>query len=335
MTWTEFLSERMGRILGKAAVTIIGASFLKATGTQTGILFLLLIFLFLGFLVTQISDFLLQRARLRELESIMDGLDKKYLFAECMPAPRTAYERRIFHLFKRSGRAMAGAVSDAEASLREYREYIESQVHEIKAPITAARLICRNTEPKTRRKLDFELTQIEAHVERTLYYARAESPEKDFLIQEVSLSDLVSQAVGCYKSLLIQKGIRVETHSLDYTVYTDGKWTLFILGQLLQNSARYHGGEPVITLSAGAFKNRVQLTVRDNGIGIPDHECSRVFDRGFTGSNGRNRGGSTGMGLYLCRKLAKFLEIDLWLTSEEHQGTTVFLTFPAKNADIT
>lgn len=334
MTWTEFFSERMGSILMKAVFTIAGVCFLKATGTQTGVIVLLLIFLFPAFVIIQISDFFRQRARLHELESIMDGLDKKYLFAECMPIPRTAYERRIFYLLKRSGKSMTDAVSDAEASLREYREYIESQVHEIKAPITAAKLICRNTKPEIRRKLDFELAQIEAHVERTLYYARAESPEKDFLIQKVRLSDLIFQAVTNYKALLIQKGVRVETRSLDYTIYTDSKWALFILGQLLQNSARYHGSKPVIIISASSLGNRVQLTVQDNGIGIPGHELPRVFDRGFTGSNGRNRGGSTGMGLYLCKKLTKFLETDLRIASEENQGTAVFLSFPAEKTQV-
>lgn len=330
MTWTEYFSERMSSILIKAVSAIAGALFLKATGTQTGIIILLLIYLLFIVTITQISDFLKLRARFHELESIIDGLDKKYLFAECMPAPRTAWERRIFHLLRRSCKSMTETVSDAESSLREYREYIESQVHEIKAPITAARLICQTVGPETRQKLLLQLTQIEAHTERALYYARSESPEKDFLIRKISLSELISQAIANYKTLLIQSGIRIETGSLDYTVYTDDKWACFILGQLLQNSARYHDAEPLITLSAAPIGNQVQLTVRDNGIGIPAHELPRIFERGFTGSNGRNRGGSTGMGLYLCRKLAGFLEIDLNITSEEQAGTSVFLTFPAQ-----
>ena len=117
---------------------------------------------------------------------------------------------------------------------------------------------------------------------------------------------------------------------MDCTVYTDEKWAVFILGQLLQNAARYRGPEPVITLSAKPLGKQVQLTVTDNGIGIPAHELPRVFDRGFTGSNGRSRGGSTGMGLYLCRKLAVFLELELRMDSQEGAGTTVTLTFPAK-----
>ena len=117
---------------------------------------------------------------------------------------------------------------------------------------------------------------------------------------------------------------------MDCTVYTDEKWAVFILGQLLQNAARYRGTAPVITLSVKPLGKQTQLIVHDNGIGIPAHELPRVFDRGFTGSNGRNRGGSTGMGLYLCKKLAGFLELGLEIASEEGKGTTVTLTFPAK-----
>ena len=102
------------------------------------------------------------------------------------------------------------------------------------------------------------------------------------------------------------------------------------MGQLLQNAARYRGAEPVITLSAKPLGKQIQLVVQDNGIGIPSYELPRVFDRGFTGSNGRSRGGSTGMGLYLCKKQASFLELGLHIVSREGEGTAVMLTFPAK-----
>ena len=102
------------------------------------------------------------------------------------------------------------------------------------------------------------------------------------------------------------------------------------MGQLLQNAARYRRSDPVIILSAVCLGRQVQLVLEDNGIGIPAHELSRVFDRGFTGSNGRIRGGSTGMGLYLCKKLADELEVNLRITSKIDSGTKVTLTFPAR-----
>ena len=330
MTLREFLSDWLGRIALWLVCIGLALLFLFATGTQPGVLALLLLALLLVFVTVQAVDFFRQRARLLELENILESLDRKYLFMECVPPPKNLYERHLFDLTRRAGRAMTGAVSDAQAAQREYREYVEQWVHEIKAPITAARLICRELDGKTRRKLMAELAQIEAYVERALFYARAENPEQDCLLRQVNLGKIVAQAVENHRSLLIQSGVRVETEGLDCTVYTDEKWAVFILGQLLQNAFRYRGTEPVITLSAKPLGKQVQLVVRDNGIGIPAHELTRVFDRGFTGSNGRSRGGATGMGLYLCKKLASFLDLGLHIASQEGEGTTVMLTFPAK-----
>ncbi len=330
MTISAFLSDRLGRLVLQTIFAAAAAVFLLATGTQTGVVVILLIFWLLILLCVQSVDYLKARGRLEELEAIMSRLDQKYLFMECIPRAQNAYERRLMDIFRRAGKSMIETVSDAQVTQREYREYVESWVHEIKTPITAAGLICRSAEPSLRQKLAQELAQIQAHVERALFYARAESPEKDFLIRKADLSEIVAQAIDHHKTLLIQNGIRVETENLEHVVYTDSKWTVFILGQLLQNAARYRGGEPVVSLSARQLGRQLLLTVQDNGMGIPAHELPRIFDRGFTGSNGRSRGGSTGMGLYLCRKLADCLEIDLQITSVEGVGTTARLTFPAR-----
>ncbi len=330
MTLREFLSDRLGRIALQLICAGLAALFLLATGTQPGVLALLLLALLPVFVTVQAVSFLRQCARLRELETILNTLDRKYLFMECVPPPGNLYERRLFDLTRRAGRAMTGAVSDAKAAQREYREYVERWVHEIKAPVTAARLICRDLNGNTRRKLIVELAQIEAHVERALFYARAENPEQDCLFRQVNMGDIVAGAIKNHRPLLVQSGVRLETDGLDCTVCTDEKWAVFILGQLLQNAARYRGAEPVISISAKACGKQTQLIVQDNGIGIPAHELSRVSDRGFTGSNGRARGGSTGMGLYLCKKLASFLDLGLHIVSQEGEGTTVTLTFPAK-----
>lgn len=306
--------------------------FLLATGSQPGVVVLLLIILLLIRITVFVIDFIKCRSHLKELESIMSGLDQKYLFIECIPQPQTIYGRRLFDLIRRSYKSMISTVSDAQSAQKEYREYVESWVHEIKSPITAAELICHNIDAEPRRRLSQELAQIKAHVERALFYARAENPEQDFIIRQVNIEEIVSEAIKNYRTLLIQSGIRIETGELNHPVYTDSKWACFILGQLLQNSARYQKCKltPLIKISAELLDRHLVLTVSDNGIGIPAHELPRVYDRGFTGSNGRARGGSTGMGLYLCRKLSGLLGINLQITSAEHQGTQVMLSFPAK-----
>lgn len=330
MTLSAFLSDRLARLAFHMVFAAAAAVFLLTTGTQAGIVAILLLVWLLASLCVQSMDYLKARSRLEELENIMERLDRKYLFMECIPKAQTAYERKLLNLLRRAGKSMIETVSDAQEAQRDYRNYVESWVHEIKTPITAAELVCRSAEPAVRQKLSQELAQIEAHVERALFYARAESPEKDFIIRQTNLGDIAAQAISRHRTLLIQNGIRVETENLTYTVYTDSKWAVFILGQLLQNAARYRSKEPIITLSARLLGQQVQLKVRDNGMGIPSHELPRIFDRGFTGSNGRSRGGSTGMGLYLCRRLAGFLEMDLQITSTEGAGTTAVLTFPAR-----
>ncbi|MCI8977108.1 MAG: HAMP domain-containing histidine kinase [Lachnospiraceae bacterium] len=335
MTLKAFLSDRFRRVVLQGIFMLTALSFLLATGTAPGVAALLLIAALVYFTLTQVYDYRKCQRRLKELNAVMDGLNEKYLFGECAPPPKDAFERALFALFRRSGKSMIETVSDARAAGREYREYVESWVHEIKTPITATTLICRNMGGENKDKLLRELGQIEAHVERALFYARAESPEKDCLIRQCSLHQIVSDAIKNHQTLLIGQGVRIETEGFEsreseYPVYTDAKWASFIIGQILQNAARYHGEEPVISLTAMTLGKQVRLSIKDNGIGIPAHELPRVFDRGFTGKNGRARGGSTGMGLYLCRRLTAFLQMDLKITSTEGMGTEVSLTFPSK-----
>lgn len=330
MTIREFLADRLGRLLLGPVAMAAAAVFLRFTGTQCGVLVILLIAWCLLFIAVQTVDYYKCCAHLEELETIMDGLDQKHLFAECVPKPQGIYERRLFALMRRSGKAMIESVSAARSSQAEYRDYIESWVHEIKTPITAAQLLCRSAEPKLRRQLSRELAQIDNHVERTLFYARTESPEKDFIIRQVSLAEIVAGAIERHRMLLIQNGVSINTEDLYYHVYTDHKWVSFMLGQLLQNAVRYRNETPVITISTRHLGRQVQLILHDNGMGIPPHELPRIFERGFTGSNGRSRVGATGIGLYLCQRLSGFLEINLHVKSQEGQGTSVILTFPAK-----
>jgi signal transduction histidine kinase len=306
------------------------AAFLLLTGTLGGIVAIILCTWVLGLVITQVVAYLIVKRRLDELDSIMNRLDQKYLFAECVELPKSYYERKLFTLMRRSGKSMIEEVSNQRESRQEYREYIESWVHEMKAPITAAGLIANSTEQEIRRKLATELANIENHVERALYYARAESAETDFFIRQTSLHEIVSGAVEKHRTLLIQSGVRVETDDLDHMVYTDGKWAIFIIGQILQNAVRYRSEEPVIQFYTKTLGEQTQLVVQDNGIGIPHHELPRIFERGFTGSNGRQRGGSTGMGLYIAHKLADHMLMELRAVSKSGEGTAITMTFQTK-----
>ena len=194
---------------------VAAAVFLRVTGTQTGIVVILLLAWLLVFLCVQFVDYLRAHNRLKELEAIMEHLDRKYLFMECIPKAQTAYERKLLELLRRAGKSMIETVSDAQAAQREYRDYVERWVHEIKTPLTAARLLCRQLEGTGRHTLAYELGQIEAHTERALFYARAESAERDCVIRRADLEEIAAQAIENHRTLLIQCGVRVETEHLD------------------------------------------------------------------------------------------------------------------------
>lgn len=330
MKLRDYLSDRLYQILMHLAAMLALSVFLLITGTAPDIVLLLLTAWGIGLFLLLAAGYIRADARLRELGALMQGLEKKYLFAECAPPPRSRYERQLFALLRRSGKSMLEAVSDAEAEQKDYREYIENWVHEIKAPITSARLMCRNDTGQLGRRLATPLGQIEEHVERALYYARAGTVERDFAVCEASLDDIVGSAVARHKALLIQKGISVETEHLDEPVYTDPKWLGFMLGQLLANAARYSKADPVIRITGRRLGCFVQLNVWDNGIGMPKHDLPRIFEKGFTGENGRKTGGATGMGLYIVKKLCAHLQIELAAASEEGTYTCITLSIPAK-----
>lgn len=326
----EFLSDRLGQMLLHLISMLFLSAFLKFTGTSAGVIVIVLICWVLGLAVILTFHYLKLRAYLIELENIINGLDQKYLFAECVPKPKGFYERILFRFMRRSGKSMIEAVSNAQEQQKDYREYIENWVHEIKVPITTARLICNNNKSDLSIKILPHLEQTALHVERVLYYARAGSIEKDFIVRETELFTIVTQAVARHKALLIQNGVRVEVSDLDRKVYTDGKWVEFMIGQIISNAVRYRREQPIVHIMAQASDNRMCLVITDNGIGIPAHELPRIFERGFTGSNEREHGGSTGMGLYICKKLGDFLQIEMSAESAFNEYTKISLTFPGK-----
>ncbi len=324
----EFLHDRIMSLLLHLFCMLAISAFLLLTGTSSGVVFIILLVWAIGLCAVIVAAYFRQRNQIRELEAIIDGLKQKYLFMECSPKPNNYFVRKIFELFRRSGKSMIEAVSNAEEKQRDYREYIENWVHEIKVPITAVELICENNKSETGLKIRSQLALIEGHVERALYYARLDCVEKDFIIRETPLAEAVKRAISKYRFLLTQNNVRIETENLDKFVYTDGKWVEFILGQLLSNAVKYRSASPVILICAQESDGRTRLAVKDNGIGIPASELRRIFDKGFTGSNGRALGGSTGMGLYLCRKLAETLGVYLEADSKENEYTVISICFP-------
>ncbi|MDE6517562.1 MAG: sensor histidine kinase, partial [Acetatifactor sp.] len=175
-----------------------------------------------------------------------------------------------------------------------------------------------------------ENRQIENYVDMVLYYARSEEVYKDYLIRKTCLEDVVYEVLDKNRLLLIQNQVQADVNCRD-TVYTDRKWIAFIMNQMLLNSVKYRNKNPLLRISTRRENNGILLIFEDNGIGIRQEELPRIFDKGFTGSNGRDNQRSTGMGLYLCQKLCGRLGIGLSAESEYGAGTKLYLEFPISN----
>ncbi len=192
-------------------------------------------------------------------------------------------------------------------------------------------MIVENNKNETTKSIDEELQKIENYVEQALYYARSNTVEKDYYIKECILKDIVNEVIHKNKTVLIGKKITINIHDLEIRVNTDSKWIIFILNQIIQNSIKYRkeNKQTEIQIYAIEKKENVILYIKDNGIGIKKGELTRVFEKGFTGTNGRilNKK-STGIGLYLCKKLCDKLGIAIELNSIENEGTEVKIVFP-------
>ena len=212
----------------------------------------------------------------------------------------------------------------------DYKEYIELWIHEIKMPIATSKMIIENNKNQITESINEELNKIENYIEQALFYARSNTVEKDYYIKRANLKEIVNSSILKNKDSLLQNKIELNIHDLEQDVYTDSKWCVFILNQIIQNSIKYSKKEDKkIEIYSVKKKEKVVLYIKDNGIGIKKGEITRVFEKGFTGDNGRISGQkSTGIGLYLCKKLCNRLEIGLELNSEKNIGTEVRIIFP-------
>lgn len=172
-----------------------------------------------------------------------------------------------------------------------------------------------------------ELESITRYTEQALYYARSEHTEKDYLVREIDLAEVVHAAVADNKYLLRRHQVAVSVECETCVVCTDDKWVRFILDQLIGNAVKYGGPAPALRFSCRREEGTAVLLLEDNGVGIPPQDLPRIFDKGFTGANGRAVPGSTGLGLYLCKRLCDKLGIGIRVQSRPGEGTGVSLLF--------
>lgn len=315
------------------------SAFLRLTGYGgTGVTFIL-IFWTVTLVLWLAVTYQERKKYFSETDKILEEIDQRYLLGELLPCSYRLEDRLYRNMLCRSNKSVIEKIRKMEDAQKDYREYIESWVHEIKAPITGIALLSENGRKTDKgaagideilREISLENQKIENYVDMVLYYARMENVYKDFLIQKTDLQKIAVEVLAKNRLLLIQHQVRAEVCCEDI-VYTDGKWISFILNQMIENSVKYRGKSPVFLIYTERKKDGVILTVEDNGVGILPEELPRIFEKGFTGSNGRSHKRATGIGLYLCKRLCGRLGIGLSAQSEPGRGTKMMLDFPVSN----
>ena len=224
---------------------------------------------------------------------------------------------------------MAEKIKEYSISMTDFKEYIEMWIHEVKLPLASINLIIHNHKELSDKKIVEQLKRIDDDVEQVLYYVRSENAEKDYLIKETDLSKVISNVAMKNKDILLENKIDFIVEVDNQRVLTDSKWLEFIVNQIVSNSIKYirNSVEHLIKITAEENNKSIILNIYDNGIGIEKSDIPKVFDKTFTGNNGRKIETSTGMGLYITKQLCKKLGHKITIDSKENEYTKVSILF--------
>ena len=220
--------------------------------------------------------------------------------------------------------------SEAQSKLTDLLDYYTLWVHQIKTPIAASRLLVSEvSDREVKQQLEQEIFKIDSYTNLVLQYLRLESFHDDLVFEKVQVEDLVKEVVRKYALFFIQKGLTLNLHDLDKIIVTDKKWLLVVIEQILSNSLKYtkEGGLEI-------YMEGQELCIKDTGLGIKNSDVLRVFERGFSGYNGRLTQQSSGLGLYLSKKISEELGHQIRIESEVGIGTTVRIKFSNRNLMI-
>ena len=337
LSLAAYLRSHAATVLMGIAALVFLWPLLRLTGMTSELAMLFVVLAALVFGAMGLVNYLRTRAWCRVFQEIAAEPDRALARASEMDEPDGAEARVAYEALEALRVQAAHEVGESQRREREHREYVETWVHEVKTPLAAARLIIDNEEGRVPHGLATELDRVDALVEQALFFARSSCVEKDLRIRSCEMSTLVREALKSRAQALVGVHMMVGMEGLEGVIaFADAKWVVFVLGQLIDNAVRYRreDGACRIDFSAcredeGKANERVVLKVRDNGCGVSAADRGRVWEKGFTGSNGRTHTKSTGIGLYLVRNLCQKMGIATSLSSVEGQWTCVSLTFPA------
>lgn len=330
MRFRDYIKEKMvliiGTILALVSVEILLLAYNISILIRVYCAFIIIFILVLAILI----EYKKKKDYYNELIKNMEDLKEKYLISEIIKTPNFIEGKILKDILQDTGKSMLENVNYYKNIQEDYKEYIELWIHEVKIPIATSKMIIENNKNEVTKSIDEELDKVENYTEQALFYARSNAVEKDYIINKTNLKEIVNGAILKNKTTLLNEKVSIELSNLKEEVYTDSKWAVFIVNQIIQNAIKYSKKEnKKIEISSQEKNDKVILYIKDNGIGIKKGEITRVFERGFTGENGRIIGQkSTGIGLYLCKKLCDRLGLGIELNSEKDKGTEVRIIFP-------
>ncbi len=259
----------------------------------------------------------------------IESLDKSYLVLETLSKPEFYEGELLYQALYEINKSMNENVRLIEEHLEDFKEYIEMWIHEVKIPLSTLVLISNNHKEQFDKKIKLQLKRLEDYIEQVLYYVRSENAEKDYLIKEVNLADVIKNVGLKNMAYLLENKIDYIVENAQYKVLTDSKWLEFILGQIVNNSIKYKRNidNSYIKIYVKKTQEKTTLVIEDNGIGIKESDLKQVFDKSFTGENGRNGSSSTGMGLFIAKNMCKKLGHKIEIESIYNEYTKVYAVY--------
>lgn len=283
------------------------------------------IIIFFSFALVFIYSFYRKKTFYDTFLSNLENLDQKYLITETVSKPNFLEGKILHDSLYEIDKSMKEKINNYKDTLDDFEDYIEMWIHEVKIPL--ANLILINHNSGGNEKIKRETVKLENYVEQILYYARSENAEKDYLIKKYDLKEIINKVVLKNKDSFIFNKVTLKISDFSCMVLTDCKWLEFIINQIINNSLKYSKESLKLEIDAKKENNSIVLSIKDNGIGIKKSDIYKVFDKSFTGYNGRERSVSTGMGLYICKKLCDKLGHKIKIESKENKYTIVTIVF--------
>ena len=279
------------------------------------------------FIIIFLYDFFRKYFYYKDILSKLELLDEKYLICEMISKPNFLDGEIFYQMLYEINKSMNENIRDYREKINDFKEYVELWIHEVKIPLSALILYTHNK--KIDKALVKEINRVDNYLEQILYYIRVENTEADYIIKEVDLNKVIRDVMLKNKDILLERKIEITSDVRDSKVLTDYKWLEFMINQIISNSMKYMRDIENKKIEIRAYKkdNCVVLEILDNGMGIPKSDLSRVFNKTFTGQNGRKVPGSTGMGLYIVSNLCKKLGHKLEIESNEGEYTKVKFIF--------